>query len=239
MAREARGPDCGVEIVDSRVDLVEVASVEGKPTLKERKVTYKEEKGAANTGLGATESKVTIEYAVDPVSGEIRVGAIRPEYIITIYTPYVSREDFVSKFGPIMDLLWETHKGDIMSFSQSSEVRGFNYEPQTKRHEEMHVASRQLALRDIVPQYVGYMKRTGYLTKGVGTFLHQTNQYFKVGWDDRVEEIVKHEWIYYLDAAAMVEEYRQRMSEEEQPEEESEGLGGLFKKLGQGLADVL
>ena len=215
-----RGPDAagdgGVDIVDSRVDLVRVDSVEGKPSLKQRKVTYKEEKKSVTTGVGATQSNLTIEYALDE-SGEVRVGAIRPEYVITIYTPTVTRERFVREFGPIMDKLWTECDGDVMAFSKLSAVQRFNYEPQTKRHEEMHVASRQLALRDKVPDYLGYMKKEGLFSKGVATFVHQTNLYFRSAWDARVEEIVAHEQIYFIDAMAMVEEYRARASEEEDP----------------------
>ncbi len=216
-----RGPEeaasDGTDIVDSRVDLVRVDSVEGKPSLKERKVTYKDAKSAANTSLGTAESKLTIEYAVDAETGEIRVGAMRPEYIITIYTPYVASGEFVRKFGPIMETLWDEHGGDVMAFSQSNAVRGFNYEPQTRRHEEMHVASRQLALRDQVPRYLKYMRDNGFFGAGVSKFEEQTHFYLKVGWDERVKEIVTHDRIYFIDAQTMVEEYRQRASEEEDP----------------------
>ncbi|MEX0782909.1 MAG: hypothetical protein WD557_09680 [Dehalococcoidia bacterium] len=229
-----RGPDGpesgGADITDSRIDLVEVASVEGKPTLKQRKVTYKEQKKTAPDGLGATESRVTIEYAVDAETGEIRVGSIRPEYIVTIYTPYVSYGEFVRQFGPIIEKLWTEHGGDIMAFSQSREFLRFHYEPQTRRHEEMHVASRQLALRDQVPRYLKYMRDNGFFTAGVSKFEDQTHFYLKVGWDERVEEIVSHEQIYFLDAQTMVEEYRQRASEEEAPES---GAGGWRDFLSQ------
>jgi hypothetical protein len=233
--RRLDGPDSGgVDKTDSRVELKEVASVEGKPALKERKVTYKEAKPASPGDLGATESKVTIEYAVDAATGEIRVGAIRPEYTITIYTPYVSYGAFIREFGPIIEKLWEDYGGDIRAFSESPEFLGFHYEPQTMRHEQMHVSSRQLALRDMVPDYLDYTNRMGYFSKGVGDFLHQTGQYFRTRWNERVEEIVTHEDIYYLDAVTMVEEYRQRMSEEEEPEEE--GVSGLLKGVFQGIA---
>ncbi len=214
LAREGRGPGGGVDIVDTRVELVEVA-VASKPSLKERKVTYKEEKETPTSSLGTTESKLTIEYAVDAETGAISIGAIRPEYVITISTPYIGREDFVRKFGPIMEKLWDQYDGDIMAFSKSADVRNFHYEPQTKRHEEMHVTSRQLALRDIVPDYLGYMRREGFLDAGVSKFKDQTHFYLKTAWDEKVEKIVSHEQIYYLDAVTMVEEYRQRMSEEE------------------------
>jgi hypothetical protein len=209
----AAATESGGDIVDTRIELQRVDSVPPKPVLKERKVTYKEEKSAANTSLGTAESKLTIEYAVDE-KGRISVGALRPEYIITIYTPYVSSEDFVSKFGPIMDKLWDEHDGNMQSFSESADVRNFNYEPQTRRHEEMHVASRQLALRDRVPDYLGFLNDNGLLDGSVTKFIEKTHFYWKVAWDERVKEIITHEQIYYLDVA-MVEEYRQRASEAE------------------------
>jgi len=206
------------DIVDSRIELERVDSVPAKPVLKERKVTYKEAKSAANTSLGTTESKLTIEYAVDE-TGRISIGAIRPEYVITIYTPYVSREEFVPKFGPIMEKLWDEHDGNMQSFSESADVRNFNYEPQTKRHEEMHVASRQLALRDLVRKYLDFLGDNGLLTGSVTAFTEKTHFYWKVAWDERVKEIVTHDQIYYLDAVTMVEEYRQRASEVEEKKE--------------------
>ena len=227
--RRARGPiRRESDIVDSRIDMAAVAEVPAKPVLRERKVTYKEAKSTAITSIGTAASNLTIEYSVDD-TGRISVGALQPEYVITIFTPYISYSEFVPKFGPIMETLWDKHGGNMQSFSESAAVRGFNYEPQTRRHEEMHVNSRQLALRDKLPEYLSFLRDNKLLTSGVSKFIEKSHFYWKVAWDERVEEIIAHEQIYYLDAVQMVEEYRHRAPDEDP--EETGGWAGFLKQF--------
>jgi len=203
-----------------------VSAVEGRPVIKEKSVTYEEEKKTTTTGFGATESKVSIDYAVDPETGAVTVGALRPEYIVTTYTPAVQPGEFVREFGPIMETLWDKFDGNMQAFSESYAVRNFNYAPQTLRHENMHVAVRQLALKDLLPEYLGYLKRTKALAS-VREFLNATDMYMRVAWNERCEKIMPHERIHYLDAVTMVEEYRQRAAEEE---EKPKGLLDMVKE---------
>lgn len=198
--------------LDSRVDPVEVTAADATPVVKERKVSYEEARKGANDPFGATESNVRIEYSVDD-TGAVTVGALRPEYVVTLYTPVIQSDEFVEKFGPIAGLLWDRHGGNMAEWAQSSEVANFNYGPQTLRHENMHVAARQLALRDILPGYLGFLKRTG-ARSSVSQFLEKTDLYFRVAWNERAEQIAPHERIHYLDAVTMLEEYRQRAATE-------------------------
>jgi hypothetical protein len=201
--------------LEPRVDIENVGTA-GEMKVEPRKVEIQEKDQKTGDPFGSTASHVTIEYAVDE-SGQVSVGSLRPNYTITIYTPYITSDEFIEKFTPLMQKLWEKYDGDIAAFSEDTEVRNFHYYDQTLRHEMQHVGARQLALYDALKQYKHYLKDSGGLTKGEDVFKEKTDYYWRVAWNEGAEKVIPHERIHYLDALQMVREYQQRGPDVESP----------------------
>ena len=195
--------------LEPRVDVENVGSV-STSKVEQRKVEFKEDERKTGDPFGSTESHVTVEYAVDE-SGHITLGNLRPNYVVTIYTPYITHDEFIEKFTPLMEKLWDKYDGDIEAFSNDMEVRNFHYYDQTMRHEMKHVSARQLALYDALPQYKRFLKSMDALNKGEDFFKEQSDYYWRVAWNEGAENVITHERIHYLDALQMVREYQQRM----------------------------
>lgn len=228
------------EQLDSRVEAKAVSEVSAQCGLQKRKITYQTKDKKPTDPLGSTASHLTIEYAVDAETGQVTLGCMQPEYTITIFKPYVTSDNFVEKFTPLMEKYWNKYDGDMQKFSEDHAVGNFNYYDQTLRHEQKHADSRNLALMDLMPQYKRFLKDFDGLTKGEAHFIDLTNRYWKTAWDEGAENTIKHERIHYLDAVEMVEEYQRRVGDEpptkswgEQVNDTinegiSSALGGLF-----------
>jgi hypothetical protein len=210
----------GNEKLDSRVESQKVDEATEGCGVKKRKVEYNTQKKGPINPYGATASKLLIDYAVDD-AGKVTLGCLRPEFIITIYSPYVTSDEFVEKFSPLMEMLWEKYEGDIDAFGKDSKVENFNYYDQTLRHEEMHVNARNLAVIDLLPQFKRFLKDSGGLEKGEAYFLDRVDFFWAAGWDDETEKKISHERIHELDARNMVEEYQRRAGTEKPKPEPS------------------
>ena len=203
----------GSEKLDSRVEPKKIDAVTAGCGVKKRTVEYQTGKKGPIDPFGSTESKLTIEYAVDD-AGQITLGCLRPQFVVTIFSPYVTSDEFVEEFSPLMDMLWEKYDGDIDAFGKDPKVGNFNYYDQTMRHEEMHVNARNLAVIDLLPQFKRFLKDTDALKKGETYFLEKVDFFWAAGWDDETEKKISHERIHELDARNMVEEYQRRAGTE-------------------------
>jgi hypothetical protein len=203
----------GDEKLDSRIEPESVSEVSAGCGVTKRKVTKETKKKGASDPFGSTSSKLLIEYAVDE-SGNVMLGCLKPEFAITIFSPYITSDEFVEKFTPLMERLWDKYEGNIQAFSEDRDVQNFNYYDQTMRHEEMHVGARMLAIYDLLPGYKQFLKDTDGLKKGEAHFLDMTDRYWASAWDEQAENVTPHERIHYLDARLMVEEYQQRAGTE-------------------------
>ena len=203
----------GSEKLDSRVEPQKQDAVTAGCGVKKRKVEYKTDKKGATDPYGSTQSKLLIDYAVDEAD-QITLGCLRPQFVVTIFSPYVTSENFVEEFSPLMDMLWEKYDGDIDAFGKDPKVANFNYYDQTMRHEEMHVNARNLAVIDLLPQFKRFLKDTDALKKGETYFLEKVDFFWAAGWDDETEKKISHERIHELDARNMVEEFQRRVGTE-------------------------
>lgn len=199
----------GDEKLDSRIEPQKTGDADGACSVAKRKVTVQTKKKGATNPYGSTASKLYIDYSVSD-DDRVTLGCLRPEFVITMYSPYITSENFVEEFTPLMEKLWDKYDGDIQAFSEDHAVRNFNYYDQTMRHEQMHVGARMMAIYDLLPRYKQFLKDTDGLKKGEAHFLEMTDRFWASGWDDEAETITPHERIHYLDARIMVEEYRSR-----------------------------
>lgn len=199
--------------LDSRIEPTSVGDTSGGCTVKKRTVDYITAPQPERGSYGSTASKLVVEYAVDD-TGNITLGSLRPEFTVTIYTPFITSDDFVEAFTPLMEKFWDTYEGDMAKFSEDHDVGNFNYYDQTLRHEEKHVSARNLAVIDLVPQFKQFMKDSGALTKGEENFKERASYFWKSGWDEMTEAKITHKRIHELDARNMVDEYQRRVGTE-------------------------
>lgn len=220
----------GDEKLDARIEPKAVGEAKADCGVAKRKVTKLHKERGATDPFGSTESKLIVEYTVDE-SDHVTLGCLRPEFTITIFTPFITSDEFIEKFTPLMQKLWDKYKGNIQTFSEDRDVRNFNYYDQTMRHEEMHVGARMLAIYDLLPRYKRFLKDTDGLKKGEAHFLDMTDRFWASGWDEQAEIVTPHERIHYLDARLMVEEYQHRAGTERPKRTATEKLWDIAKSF--------